>query len=358
MIKLMEFMKMLKLSQEDLALLMYEKLKKYYDDIVFKNGSYIWAKAKKENRVPYMLVGHLDTVRNEKNQFFPVYNSRTGMIANVGGDFEGDVLGGDDRCASLIILSVLEKVESLPDILLTFDEESGGIGVSQFCTDIKAEELEHINFVIEPDKSYEESEEIVWCRYEDTNDEIVSFLEQTGCNLIEILGSYSDIVDIQSTFGISGINIDAGYINQHTRKERINWNRIPRIIDFVINILSIPLDNRIQYKESEISSYYGMNLFQEEKYCDLCDNYSFNLDAVKIGEFKICPDCILELTRADLNFLLLCDDKIKEKNNIYCACCGVQLTEEEIKNSEKYCSDYFCDDCSQQDDYFWRRYEK
>lgn len=107
-LKVSKMFKLLKMDQNEVANYMYQFLLGAgykLEDIEWVEGGYIWAKGDRQTNV--MLMGHMDTVRNESNDMNLTFNKETGIIKNLGGTGTGDVLGGDDRCAMFLIQEVI-----------------------------------------------------------------------------------------------------------------------------------------------------------------------------------------------------------------------------------------------------------
>ncbi len=329
-LKLGKLLKLLRMTQEEVANYMFEFLKGAgynIEDIEWSDGAYIWAKGDRQSNV--MLMGHMDTVRNENNLMSLSFNKETGIIRNLGGDGAGDVLGGDDRCAMFLIQEVIIQSGIRPDVLLTYDEEIGGVGVGKFCKDHKIEDLKHIHWTIEPDKSFEGKDNLVWCRYDDDSDIFEKFMKENYPDMEEIFGSYTDMCDIQSDFGINGINIDACYNNQHTKSEYIDFYRMPRVIQRMIDMIKLKTIEVFAYEENYAYSYnysayggssgrYNSGIFvKDDSTCAICGWLTAEYEMAKIGDELVCYDCCEELDEADIKYLLYGANFMEENYSNY-----------------------------------------
>lgn len=195
-----------------------------------KRGSYILV----EGMLPVLLVAHLDTV----HQYPPdVICEGEGMLMAPSG------IGGDDRCGVYALLKIYNKMQERPSLLFCCDEEIGGVGAYDFTTDFESNLLpEFINelyFMVEIDRRGVNDMVFYSCN----NKDFMDFWENAGFNLQ--YGSFSDISILMPVLGIAGVNLSAGYYNEHTSGEVINTEALEFIIDHVIYALSKPLKKYI-----------------------------------------------------------------------------------------------------------------
>jgi hypothetical protein len=128
----------------------------------------------------------------------------------------GRGLGADDRVGIAMIWMMRKSGHS---ILITDGEERGGIGAKAAGRELAKEIGEH-QFAIEIDRNFDQ--EMVF--YQVGTQAFKEYMvEQTGGFHIGI-GSYTDIADVCEAGGICGVNLAAGYWNQHTSSEMFSYD--------------------------------------------------------------------------------------------------------------------------------------
>lgn len=128
----------------------------------------------------------------------------------------GRGLGADDRVGIAMIWMMRKSGHS---ILITDGEERGGIGAKAAGREL-AEEIGQHQFAIEIDRNFDQ--EMVF--YQVATQAFKEYMvEQTGGFHIGI-GSYTDIADVCEAGGICGVNLAAGYWNQHTSSEMFSYD--------------------------------------------------------------------------------------------------------------------------------------
>lgn len=191
---------------------------------VSRKGSYILI----PGEAPVMLLAHLDTV----------HGSRVKQICK---SDDGNVLmspqgiGGDDRCGvyALVTAHKLSKVK--PWLLFTCDEETGGKGASEFCTQYGKgklpEGLDSLKALVEIDRKGKS--DAVY--YDCANKEFEEYI--TGKGFKTAFGSFSDISFVAPELGVAAVNLSSGYYNAHTRHEYIDRKHLSATIKKVVEII-------------------------------------------------------------------------------------------------------------------------
>jgi len=181
---------------------------------------------------PTVLVAHLDTVRGKDKCKPYVTNS---IMRNAGG-----VLGADDRAGVYSLYRLLEICAEdnipFPSVLLTFDEECGGLGVKQLIKDFNKEFPTPCNLFVELDRSG--ANDYVYYSGHIPN-EIKDYVESYG--FVESHGSYSDIADLTNHYEIPSVNLSIGYYYQHTQKERLHIDEMNLTVRRVAQMLRNPV---------------------------------------------------------------------------------------------------------------------
>ena len=202
-----------------------------------RKGKYIVVKG----NAPVLLVAHLDTVHTESP--YPILKSGDGNIL-----MSPQGIGGDDRCGVYALMRIYEESTNKPYLLFTCDEEIGGVGAEEFAGDWLCKrvnpELDKMRFMIEIDR--QGVGEAVY--YPCDNPSFEDFITEAG--FVTELGTYSDIEDIMPVMGIAGVNLSAGYYNEHTNGGYINLEHLQYTIEGVKDILEGEL-NHFEYIEGE-----------------------------------------------------------------------------------------------------------
>lgn len=294
-ISLTIFNNILQMSQEDLHFYLLGKLESFYSatDIFRQDGSFIYVKG--DN--PVLMVAHLDTVHDVLPTPETLFHDQEKNIM-----WCIDGIGGDDRCGVFSILDILTQGYR-PHLLFCWDEEIGTVGSQEFVNAVMSEEdnqqlcdtLDDITFAIQLDrKGFSEA-----VYYDLDNREFEDYINKFGFETC--LGSFTDICQICPALGIAGVNLSAGYMDEHTSYERIYIDELYATQEKVIKILedqeNIP--HLFTYKE-KASAYrsspysYGGSLWTEDESDYL--NY-MDVDETKFVENRTekCDFCDIDI---------------------------------------------------------------
>lgn len=224
-----ELCDLLKMRESSAAVYAKGVLSCYNYDITHVPGQYIWAVPKGADYTPVCLVAHLDTVRPASAE--PVTLTVTKeTVMN-----ENGVLGADDRSGVAIALQVVRRLDKLPYILLTHGEERGCIGAKKFVKDnaIQGHEDAIFGFIEYDRRGFNE---LVTYGTRVPVDYKALFL---AYGYEEKRGSNSDVATLSEATGIAHVNLSAGYIDQHSKRETL----FPRAVDFAVTTATevIPL---------------------------------------------------------------------------------------------------------------------
>jgi hypothetical protein len=125
-------------------------------------------------------------------------------------------LGADDR-AGIAILWLMRR--SGHSLLITDHEETGGRGARRAAYDL-VEDLADHRFAMQIDRRYDQ--EMVF--YDCSTPEFEAYMqEQTGGYRIGN-GSFTDIAILCPAAGICGVNLSAGYWNEHSSEEMLSYD--------------------------------------------------------------------------------------------------------------------------------------
>lgn len=148
------------------------------------------------------LVSHIDTVHPPPRKIY--HDPRAGVFWAPNG------LGADDRAGVWACMELRRHTGCM--VLLTDGEESGGRGARE-ATALFHAELSAVKFFIEIDRRGRG--EMVFYNRECAD--FRSFIG--GYGFCEHAGSFSDISILSPALGIVGVNLSAGYCNEHAAAE-------------------------------------------------------------------------------------------------------------------------------------------
>ena len=211
------------MTQEALRKSLVNVLKKHYTNVI-TTKEYVMA----QGETPIALVAHLDTV-------FPygkrkIYYDREAQVI-----WSPNGLGADDRAGVFAILLIIQH-GFRPTVIFTTDEELGCLGVDQLVLDYP-EPPWPINYIIQLDR--QGANDCVF--YNCNNPEFEKYIEEFG--FVSDFGSFSDISAICPTWGVAGVNLSIGYINEHTLQETLHvkfWKRTIKQVEKMLKKEKIP----------------------------------------------------------------------------------------------------------------------
>lgn len=191
------------LSQESLIKAMTAMLHKHYGRVV-TTRDYIYA----EGDYPVALVAHMDTVfpKPPTNVY---YDEKKGVLWSPEG------LGADDRAGVFAIIKIIES-GLYPHIILTTDEEKGGIGASMLTQIEKNAPFQDLRYIIQLDRCG--TNDCVF--YDCDNPDFTKYVE--GYGFVEAIGSFSDISELCPSWEVAGVNLSVGYENEHSIAETLH----------------------------------------------------------------------------------------------------------------------------------------
>lgn len=227
-------------------------------------GSYVYA----PGDIPVLLCAHLDTVHPIKPTMDTIFlDQEKGVIWGPNG------IGGDDRCGVYNILDILKKGYK-PHVIFSWDEEIGGVGASKFADYVDAifgkdilDTIGEINFAIQLDrKGFGEA-----VYYELNSPEFEEYISSFGFKTE--IGSYTDICEYCPTFGFAGVNVSAGYLNEHTDREMIFLGEMFKTKTKIIQILENQMQEptKFEYVDFGDSFYNGYYTGSAYTYWDESD---------------------------------------------------------------------------------------
>lgn len=239
------FENLVSLTQADLRTAMSVFLNKKYDK-VYATDKFIFA----VGNIPIGLVAHMDTVHKTpvKNLYYDVKKEVL---------WSPDGLGADDRAGVFIIIKLI-NAGFKPSIILTTDEEIGGIGATELA---KYECPVKLKYLIQLDRRG--SEDCVF--YDLDNDDFVKYIESFGFK--ENFGSFSDISVLCPAWEICGVNLSVGYLHEHSYSELLHVDDMFATIEKVKNMLSVPEEEIPDFEWAEFVNYgYGLHGYDWHNY--------------------------------------------------------------------------------------------
>ena len=214
------------MTQEALRKSLVNVLKKHYTNVI-TTKEYVMA----QGETPIALIAHLDTV-------FPygkrkIYYDREAQVI-----WSPNGLGADDRAGVFAILLIIQH-GFRPTVIFTTDEELGCLGADKLVLDYP-EPPWPINYIIQLDR--QGANDCVF--YNCNNPEFEKYIEEFG--FVSDFGSFSDISAICPAWGVAGVNLSVGYINEHTLQETLHvkfWKRTIKQVERKKSpLLAISLD--------------------------------------------------------------------------------------------------------------------
>lgn len=261
----------------------------YSEERVIATSDFLYA----VGDIPVMLVAHLDTVHLQPPS--EIFYDR---VKNVLWSPEG--LGADDRAGVYAIMDILRDDSIMrPHVLFTTDEEKGGLGAQAAASLLDAPD---VNFIIGLDRKGEDDSVYYGC----DNPDFTKYINKYGFKTQT--GSFSDISFLCPTWGIAGVNLSIGYVDEHTGLERLYVSHMMSTIEKVKTILR-ELDHKkdkFKYIPSKVAfGSYGTYSWSEDgrdlvyfsdEICYECFNAFKREFVVDMGsEGKFCSSCYATL---------------------------------------------------------------
>lgn len=254
---------------------------KHYGYGIHTGQWYVFA----QGTAPVCLVAHIDTVHAKPPS--KVYYDPTYKVM-----WSPDGLGADDRAGVWAILKILD-LGYRPSVLFTDLEESGGMGAQEAGRQIKPD---GIKYMVEIDRRG--AHDAVF--YSEDGKEFKDYIQAFGFK--PAVGSFSDISFLMSDWGVAGVNVSAGYYNEHSTSEHLFVNELLGSVDRVIQMIEASHDAPVfKHTEARIPyKYIGWpHLFgYEDGYiqCYLCSEWlspeeQYVWEDEYGEEWLLCPKC-------------------------------------------------------------------
>ena len=259
----MEFIELCKMDKESLKVYLQHELRKYYMNVVSRDG-FLYAKGKHK----VLLTAHMDTVHKELIKSFNEYIEDGKHIVS-----SPQGIGGDDRCGIYIILKILKTTKLRPTILFCEDEEIGCIGSQKFNKSNFAKKIQKMYFMIQLDRRG--SSDAVF--YDDENTEFHRYVERIT-DYYEAWGTCSDISYLAPKAKVSAVNLSCGYYNEHTTDEYVVLEEMEETVKATKKLIHDAIINKKQYEYVEAESYisnYNYGFGRDYGYGYNYSNYNY-----------------------------------------------------------------------------------
>lgn len=237
------------LEQDELHDYLLQVLEDKYDYIFQRTGVGIYAKGD----LPVILLAHLDTVHKvkptEDTLFYDTEKNQMACINNG--------IGADCRAGVFNILQLLDKGYR-PHVLFSWDEEIGCVGTGYFVNILEStnatgtllqEYMKEINFAVQFDRRG--FSEAVY--YDLDSQEFENYISSFG--FATKFGSYTDIAELCPSAGFAGVNVSAGYTDEHTKNEILHVNELLSTQQKVENILIDQMKNPYFFEYKGLPKY-------------------------------------------------------------------------------------------------------
>lgn len=316
------FEQFVRMPQATLKKVMARWLRDKYEQVV-ETEDYIYA----IGTIPVALAAHMDTVFST-----PVEDLFYDTRKNVMWSPEG--LGADDRAGVFAIYQIV-KAGFRPHIILSTDEERGCLGARKLSKESCP--FEDLKYIMQLDRHG--VNDCVF--YECDNPEFVSYIEQFG--FVEAIGSFTDITEYCPAWGVAGVNLSVGYVDEHTHTELLYVNALYTTIEKVKKMLKEETIPFFKY----IPCVYG---YHNYPYWGYNDGYSSSAwggisgTTMAEGAYDIikCPRCGRSNYREDTFPVIgldgtqkyFCTDCLTDKDINWCSKC-YQAVEKDPKEPSK-----------------------
>lgn len=301
-----------RMSQPALLRSMKNFLKKYYSKKYMNvTENYILC----EGTIPIALVAHMDTVfKTPPEKIY--YDSKYHIMWSPQG------LGADDRAGVYLIWRIVQAGYR-PHIILTTDEELGGLGARKLVQNINKAPFD-IKYIIELDR--QGFNDCVF--YSCANEEFTKYIENFG--FVTDWGTFSDISDICPAWKIAGVNLSVGYFGEHRETETLNTSAMLNTYTKVLNMLN----------DAKTCTYYQYIADPYEKYyLSLGRKYMSNFDFPEDDDEWVYGQKLAGYYPTN---------KVITTNKCQCVKCHKICSEDDVflvKSNKTEASHYYCLDC-------------
>lgn len=299
-------------------------IKDYYTEYII-DTQYIVAKGD----IPVGLVAHMDTVWETDLNHEVFYDMRKNVMLNVNGG------GYDDKVGIFLIMKLVQE-GFRPHVIFTTDEECGCIGAIALATQYSEYPYGELSYLIQLDRRNEND-----CVFYDCdNPQFEQYIESFGFKTA--YGSFTDICELCPIWGMAGVNLSVGYMNEHSSAERLYVDAMFHTLQRVSVILSEAKFPAFEYIPIVYSNYYktAYNNYYAWQYSDDY-YYDYEVDdpvqeywgySTDPDHLYICDYCYEEKREREIFPVLM-----RDGSKTYCCC--------DCANSDKGINLNWCDRC-------------
>lgn len=229
------FVEICKMTQKEVKAYMREYLTSNGYKVESKDG-YLYTKG----NIPVLLVAHMDTVHR---QLPAEIKEANGRISSPQG------IGGDDRCGIFIIMNLIKELKC--SVVLTEDEETGGVGARKFANSQFIQHLD-VNYIVEFDRMNATDAVFYSC----SNEEFTEFVTETT-GFKEAYGSFSDISIIAPAAKTAAVNLSCGYYKAHTTDEYVVYDEMMDTIQAAKTLIQTESKKFEYVAKRQIYTWFG-----------------------------------------------------------------------------------------------------
>lgn len=171
-------------------------------------------------------------------------------------------IGADDANGICVALQMLQVIPDLK-VIFTVEEELGAKGAEEVC--FNTDFLCNIRYFLQADRRGS-SDLIVHTNGIDVaSDEFIADLKpiMEAYGYKKNYGTYTDVGEIVSETGISGVNISCGYMKEHTVNEYCVLKDLENCLNFIYDIIQTLNSDKI-YKIEILPQYYNYSDYDFE----------------------------------------------------------------------------------------------
>ena len=270
---------------------------------VFAAEEYVYA----AGDIPILLVAHLDTVFPKA----PIICTNKEQTIWYG----KDGLGADDRAGVFAILQLIKKNSKKPSVLFTMGEELGGFGAMSFVKDF-LEPPVPTKYIVEIDRRGKGQSVYYGCG----NEKFETYINSFGFNTYQ--GIFSDISFICPIWNVAGVNLSAGYYNEHTELETLKLEDLEYTKNKVAEMLI----------KSEEAPYfmYEPKPSAHSRYtkCSICGSIVSDIHIIPVGTGKDKTNCCLRCVDKYVDWCDICGEPFfvtRKEETAICEECANEL---------------------------------
>lgn len=246
---------------------------------IVRDKSFIMA----EGIDPICLIAHMDTVfKVQPNEEEFIYDQEKTILWSPYGS------GFDDRAGIYSIIELIQRGYR-PHVIFTDLEEVGGVGATALVEKNPKCPFTKCHALIQLDRANEKDSVFYSC----DNKKFEKFINQYGFETD--WGTFSDISVIAPAWRIAAVNLSIGYLDEHSRSERLVCAWTDNTIDKVSKIIEdINCVEQFEYIPEKIE-YFHFHRYSDFSTCLLCGKSLTPQTRYEIYDteypYAVCKDC-------------------------------------------------------------------